>query len=1130
MAFKPTWTGDQKKRIDTTKSSNIPDKSMWGRHLADQDIDQRVVYKSGPKGNRILETKDAVGVITNIIGQGASEANKLDINGLRSGLPNQSNDSRKGPKNDISVNTATMLRRSGSKQKMGKRSLTKRKQVQLMYKSFGFGKEGGDADATGTSMALAVVKQTANKALATQSENLKPKIMQTNVLQHDSFDKDSGAPDLPIGLPRGRLAHTYVFLLGRKMRVNVLRIGKDKVRYEVQDDEMRTYVLETTEREVYDSMAKNTQTKVAHVSVDKQIPFVIARLGFKVHNDDRRKKELAILKYDEGQSINSDGTNAEAGVKKKWGKMRKLTSSIGVDMFSKKLQKNPNDASTLISFGMFQYRRGSGHEAVRLFARAIRVTGILQLNSETGRHSLNTHRMSALSKEKHSFNAKFWNVLATVSFEMYLDDLRLQVLNLALDASEIASRFLENVANQKLWILRGRIHESLGHLHTASDLYEYCINHFGAGKDLNEVIFRAAAIAKRLGRFTRAIAYMEYALINPSPGYTQTDVLFQVARVHEQEGKIDIASDGFRQAFKLTFSDHHALERRPPPPKNWRKWINIQETWDLEAERAFRRGYFAISIDMLHRSLMIGDKLIESEKLKPFGGEAEQIKISSSERWWKAAVSALHLGESHTALKACEEAVENDPSNSIARAALQKWKLFFLEGEKGDVEDPDLIVDMEEWEKFIAENDSSISTELRLAQEHQTRAAIAVETITSADPNANLVRSKELRKRRMSRRLSISGGNAIDSAALAAAESKKRQQAESQISGIRESKIVDEMRPGSSSSHRISKFQRISNLGRPRPATAGQGRKREKSVVNSGQNWMFRYARSALKRLFLMGTVDLNILFARSNAISAKYGLANKTHALVGSLLLDESFITEVDLRDKEFRDILETVCKGVDAATLISSRRPNLLKLRKLTDTSQHDSSPVSLDLLSPVGKSLNLSSSTKDGSPKNQNGRLVSPQRLLSIERFHNGRLAVHSHFDHIVGRNKCGSKRLESILDRAFNVHGNLGMKTHNARKVKNKQNLQPSRNQIKITRVSKFSRSSSLSARQQRDWPGNGPRKDHFRKQRSLTKVQLSNLEFEKTKASKVIVMRDGKLVASSDDAVLASKVFKAGLGR
>ena len=110
MSFQPTWTGDQKKKIDTAKSNNSPDSSMWGAQLAHQDIDQSEVYQAGPKGNHNLDTKDAVGVIQSIIGVGAATANKLDTKGLRSGLMGQ--DNTVAHTRRMSANTATMLRRT----------------------------------------------------------------------------------------------------------------------------------------------------------------------------------------------------------------------------------------------------------------------------------------------------------------------------------------------------------------------------------------------------------------------------------------------------------------------------------------------------------------------------------------------------------------------------------------------------------------------------------------------------------------------------------------------------------------------------------------------------------------------------------------------------------------------------------------------------------------------------------------------------------------------------------------------------------------------------------------------------------------------------------------------------------
>ena len=138
-------------------------------------------------------------------------------------------------------------------------------------------------------------------------------------------------------------------------------------------------------------------------------------------------------------------------------------------------------------------------------------------------------------------------------------------------------------------------------------------------------------------------------------------------------------SDGFRQAWKYVKKDTARNS-----PRSWRDWINRQETWDAEADRCFNAGYFSLAIDLVQRSLMLGGRKMEAELKKPFGGDSASMVIAASHRWWKAAVCARHLGELHTSLKACEEAVQRDPSNALAAAALEKWNAFFLDGQLGD--------------------------------------------------------------------------------------------------------------------------------------------------------------------------------------------------------------------------------------------------------------------------------------------------------------------------------------------------------------------------------------------------------------------------------------------------------------
>ena len=149
------------------------------------------------------------------------------------------------------------------------------------------------------------------------------------------------------------------------------------------------------------------------------------------------------------------------------------------------------------------------------------------------------------------------------------------------------------------------------------------------------------------------------------------------------------------------------------------------------------------------------------------------------------------------------------------------------------------------------------------------------------------------------------------------------------------------------------------------------------------------------------------------------------------------------------------------------------------------------------------------------------------MSIERFHNGRLSVHSHFDHFISRKRSASRRFDDVMNRALHVHMFSRKKGKNVKLSPGKGSREPGRNQIRLTRVSTASKSSKLGALLQHSWPGERLRQDHFRKLRHPSQSQLADLRFEKTQKSRVIVMKEGKLVVSDEDAVLASKVFNIG---
>tara|TARA_B100000780_G_scaffold261996_1_gene214802 strand:+ start:1345 stop:5361 length:4017 start_codon:yes stop_codon:yes gene_type:complete len=814
--FQPSWKGDVRRESST---SNKPNKEMWGSGLKDQAIDQSSTYTKNRNQIKRKNTTDHIEFIRDLTSVKEKHQDVEDplenMHGKLYVATSKDNNNATTTKQKtssrptINVNNAQMLsnatRRSSFKQdredlRREKHNKKHGKQTtKQLYKEI-MGSDKQSKGATGESMALRVVKQTARKAkIAGQNamqkesrptyDNLLLKVQNAEAADNNNTH---GPPDLPIGLPRGRLVTTHVFLLGRKMKIEILRIGRVGVHYEAEDDEMRQYVLETTEREIYDSLSDDAQVEIstAGIPVEKQVLLLIGRLGFRVNEKDKRKKELAIMKSTNGknkQQNNSKGPN----YKGRWGKMRKLTSDIGEDMFHRRIAADSKDVASMVGLGMLKVKQNMQYEAMILFIQAVRTAQIVRTNRTTGRHELVPGANELLSEKNSVFGASFWNSIAKAAYDTYLDDLRLQVLNVALDCSEIASRFLENIANQSLWILRGRIHESLGHLQEASDLYEKCIANFTQGKSLNEVMFRAAAVSKRLGRFTRCVAYFEYALINPPTGFTQADILFQVARAHEQEGKVDIASDGFRQAFKLfrraeevkkkeedavELNSREAMKKKQNKIRSWRDWINRQDTWDIEATRSFQEGYFSISIDMIHRAIKLGERHIQLESEKPFGGECEKIYKDSSKYFWKAAVAARHLGELHTSLKACEEAVKRDPDNQIAAIALEKWNSFFIDGDKADDEDPDMMLDPNDWGKHMLLGEFN-SDELKYAMEKQTKAALKMESMHSHGVEGNTKEhlwGKEVRDtRRTSRRLSVASGKSLGAAFAATAAAKE---------------------------------------------------------------------------------------------------------------------------------------------------------------------------------------------------------------------------------------------------------------------------------------------------------------------------------------------------------------------
>ncbi len=1046
---------------------------------------------------------------------------------------------------------AQLIRRNSMVKKKKKKKANPSAAVKNLYKQYA-GKLQEAANNTGVSVAVAVVNETAKQALAALGHAKElVKSQESWVGSHDlknggrhfastkdlfkkvediKWEKaeDIPAPDLPLLLPRGRLLSKKVFILGKYMDVEILRVHNDTVRYEVDDGNHRHYVVEITERKLYDLIPTDVQAGIDGASLNVKLRILIQMIGFQLDKRNRRRKQLAVVTPShwvmEKQYTKTQDTNEENGAKEEtavdqgistsakklsgWVKVRNLSTKISEDKIRKKIEKNSNDVASIVALGLLKAREKKYKEAVAFLVKAVRVTGIAVRNETTGRHALQKTPAFSLARGS-TFGAKFWSSLAEATFHLYLVDLRIEVLNVALDASEIAARFLENLASENLWILRGRIHECLGLLDRALELYEHCITHFQRGKTLDLALLRAAAVAKRLGRSHLCINYYEHCLLTPPKWLDQADILLQLSRSHEQSGNMDTAADGMKQVYKVRRqeSKQHiagAMEgmgvnmmvklraaQIAQKSSGWKAWIQDYEVWQVEADRYFNEGVFAIAIDMYHRALTLRNSPKTRELRRQFvnagvtNQEAEDSEIA--EMWWKAAVCARHLGELHTASKACAKALLLNPGHKKA-ANFQKSWLNFLENDSHMLPvDEDLILDAH---YLPIDNMPQLSQQVR--------------------------------------RLSITGS-----------EDRKKQRGV--LTGTKTKVSHKSARPSLSSTVKPAKIAR-----RPRSAAPTRPILDEKSsaspiskVTSRQEDRSLKLVGTALRRLALMSRTSLNGLRGTTAKVTAATH-ASPVHSFIAAILIEEGSMTLEECRSATFMRAVDTLGTAVDVGALLrfESKRPSLHKLREQmkSPSSAHSDTYIADFLSLSLKHNPNNLVENRDGrvSLRDANGNSINRERMLEIERIHHGRLSRESRFDYLQGHRKCGGRRLNNLVERVWHSH-RLAKTTKHANSSKRSPQVNPrsgasrrSRECLSMAKVPKWAGAlTSLSRNhvpRSRKRSKHRLRKVHALKRRHLTVDEEQMRHYEANKPQ--IVLMVGEKFCVAKDPILMSRVVKS----
>ena len=106
-------------------------------------------------------------------------------------------------------------------------------------------------------------------------------------------------------------------------------------------------------------------------------------------------------------------------------------------------------------------------------------------------------------------------------------------------------------------------------------------------KQMNEVMLLNASCLWRLELYEESIKYWEHILDNSPDPYTERDIIFICARMHQKLGKLQDASMSFSEVFQESRRKNFI----PFEIKTVRQFVNTPDTWTNVARLHIKRGF-----------------------------------------------------------------------------------------------------------------------------------------------------------------------------------------------------------------------------------------------------------------------------------------------------------------------------------------------------------------------------------------------------------------------------------------------------------------------------------------------------------------------------------------------------------
>ena len=615
-----------------------------------------------------------------------------------------------------------------------KRNTKSRKNRKKLYANI---KRDSIASASGRSLALSVVNQTAQAAMSSQNHHHKTNKDEDTSSKASDYSipvSDHGlglqyTGEHPLSLPTGKLLSNKTFLLGQEMKISIKKTKERQVIISVIDNNFREYALVKTEQDLVDVL-ENDEDKDRFCKLERKLKLqlISSMVTFASSKSHGKLKRLALAlppretvaiflrsevqDFDEEEQGNEEITSkpslasiptkkVHAG--KGWLKAKVLLQKINISKYRQLIRSSPLDPKGYTSLGKLYLKHNRLKEGIGLFRSAIRLKDV--------------------NLQAKPFSPSFWKKFVTVLNEYNHRQTHTEMRDLleAKQAFDFSLRFFENLTDPNYLYLGASIQQEAGDIENSCQTLARIIQNFPSFKKMRKVVLRAAACELHAGNLPQSQSYFEFLLIDPPAEFTKDDIVLFVSLLLRLNKREESAMKGFQFLYKKLYDKGGIYQEGLYKKKTVASWSKCSELWIDVAQKMLEKNELLLANNLFKEGLFLQSDL--KSGLKPVVADDKHLAETSSELleqslssisivsinesqvsptapitsigsddgannirnnaarpekaeiWWKAATCAYFCKDFDFATFCCEKTLLNDPLHKDALQAKRVWEV-----------------------------------------------------------------------------------------------------------------------------------------------------------------------------------------------------------------------------------------------------------------------------------------------------------------------------------------------------------------------------------------------------------------------------------------------------------------------